>query len=57
MLSTHQKLIEQTPAYLAGQDAQRAGIPLQKSAIKNLRFGSDRHEQFIAGYDSKPVKK
>lgn len=56
MTQAVEKKIEETPAYKAGQEARGMNIPLARSAIKNLRIGSDRYEWFLAGYDA-PVQK
>lgn len=39
-------------AYQEGVRARKEGVKLTESAIKNLRVGSSRYEDFLAGYDS-----
>lgn len=39
-------------AYQAGLDAKKLGIPIMKTAIKNLRYGTPQYEDFLAGFDS-----
>ena len=39
-------------AYHAGMAARRAGIPIHDTQIRVLRIGSERYEQFLAGYDA-----
>lgn len=42
-------------AYSQGALARKEGIPLEDSALRALRPGSSRYDDFIAGYDSVEV--
>lgn len=43
---------EKSIAYNEGVRARKAGVKLAESAVKSLRIGSSRYEDFLAGYDS-----
>ena len=39
-------------AFHAGMEAKKLGIPIEKTAIKNIRHGTPQYDDFLAGYDS-----
>lgn len=42
-------------AFLEGQRAQRDGLKLEETAVKNLRVGSRQYNDYMAGYESLQV--
>lgn len=43
-------------AYRAGMEAKKLGIPIEDTAIKNLRHGTPQYDDFLAGYDNYTVE-
>jgi len=52
MNETVELLASLSIAYRAGVEAKKLGIPIEQTAIRNLRWGTPQYDDFLAGYDS-----